>query len=109
MTGRLGAAQLLVTRFVYGTKSASMLFWGLHGLSFPRFLLYDAVGCLLGAGLFVGLGYLVSGSAAALLGRVRRVELWLVGALIVGIVLVALIDRLAKRELHVDEAGSDAG
>ena len=104
---RLGAAQLLVTRFIYGTKSASMLFWGLHGLPFRRFLLYDAAGCLLGAGLFVGLGYLVSGSAAALIGRVRRVELWLLGALVVGIVLVLAIHLLAKRELHVDDAGTE--
>ena len=100
---RLGAAELIASRFVYGTKAASMVFWGLHGMSLPRFLLVDAVGCVLGSLVFTGLGYAVSGSATVLLGRVRRVERWLLGAVMVGAVLVFVIHWTAKKELHVDE------
>ena len=99
---QLGPWQLLAARFVYGTKSASMIFWGLHGLSFRRFLLIDSVGCLLGSLVFTSLGYLLSGSAMALLGHVKRVELWLLGGAIVGVLVVMLIDRTAKHELHID-------
>jgi membrane protein DedA with SNARE-associated domain len=112
---QLGPWELLAARFVYGTKAASMVFWGLHGLSFPRFLLIDALGCAIGATVFTGLGYLVSGSAMVLLGKVRRIQLWLLGALIVGVVIVYIIHRTAKHELHLDEAeekkmvGSDRG
>ena len=42
----------------------------------------------------------VSGSAEVLLGRVRRLELWLLGAVVAGVILVYLIHRLTKRELH---------
>jgi membrane protein DedA with SNARE-associated domain len=100
---QLGPWQLLASRFVYGTKAASMLFWGLHGLTLPRFLLIDAIGCVLGAFVFTGAGYLVSGSATVLLGRVRRVQLWLLGALIAGAVVVYVINRTAKHELHLDQ------
>ena len=100
---RLGAAELIASRFVYGTKAASMVFWGLHGMSLPRFLLVDAIGCGLGSLVFTGLGYAVSGSATVLLGRVRRVERWLLGAVLVGALLVFVIHWTAKRELHVDE------
>jgi membrane protein DedA with SNARE-associated domain len=100
---RLGAAELIASRFVYGTKAASMVFWGLHGMSLPRFLLVDAVGCVLGSLVFTGLGYAVSGSATVLLGRVRRVERWLLGAVMVGAALVFVIHWTAKKELHVDE------
>lgn len=100
---RLGPAELIASRFVYGTKAASMLFWGLHGMSVPRFVLVDAVGCVVGSLVFTGLGYAVSGSATILLGRVRRVELWLLGAVLVGAVLVFVIHWTAKKELHVDE------
>ena len=100
---RLGAAELIASRFVYGTKAASMLFWGLHGMALPRFVLVDAVGCVVGSLVFTGLGYAVSGSATVLLGRVRRVELWLLGAVLVGAVLVFVIHWTAKKELHVDE------
>jgi membrane protein DedA with SNARE-associated domain len=100
---RLGAAELIASRFVYGTKAASMVFWGLHGMSLPRFLLIDAIGCVLGSLVFTGLGYAVSGSATVLLGHVRRVERWLLGAVLVGALLVFVIHLTAKKELHVDE------
>ena len=101
---RLGAAQLIAARFVYGTKAASMVFWGLHGMSVVRFAVVDAIACVIGALVFAGLGYGVSGSATVLLGHVRRVQLWLLGALIVGAVLVVLIHLAAKRELHLEDA-----
>jgi membrane protein DedA with SNARE-associated domain len=104
---RLGAAQLIAARFVYGTKAASMVFWGLHGMPLARFALVDAVACVIGALVFAGLGYGVSGSATALLGHVRRVQLWLLGVLVVGAILVLLIHLAAKRELHLDEETQD--
>jgi membrane protein DedA with SNARE-associated domain len=103
LAARLGPWELLAARFVYGTKAASMVFWGLHDLRWGRFLLIDTVGCLLGSLIFTGLGYLVSGSAAMLLGKVRRVELWLLGVLVVGAVIVFIISRTARHELHLDE------
>jgi membrane protein DedA with SNARE-associated domain len=100
---RLGPAQLLAARFVYGTKAASMLFWGLHELSLVTFLIVDSIGALIGSLVFTGLGYLVSGSATLLLGKVRRIQLWLLGVLIVGVVLVFLIHWTAKKELHIED------
>jgi membrane protein DedA with SNARE-associated domain len=101
---RMGPWELLAARFVYGTKAASMVFWGLHGLTLPRFLLIDALGCVLGSLVFTSLGYLVSGSATALMGHVKRFELWLLGAFLVGIIIVVILDRTAKHELHLDES-----
>lgn len=109
LAGQLGPWQLLAARFVYGTKGASMIFWGLHGLPFRRFLLIDFVGCMLGSLVFTGLGYLLSGSATALVGHVKRVELWLLGAVIVGVVIVFLVDKTAKHELHLDQDGQADG
>jgi membrane protein DedA with SNARE-associated domain len=106
---RLGPAELIAARFVYGTKAASMVFWGLHGMSLLRFVVVDAIGCILGSLVFTGLGYAVSGSATVLLGHVRRVQLWLLGALVVGVILVVVINWTAKRKLHIDDTGGDAG
>jgi membrane protein DedA with SNARE-associated domain len=100
---RLGPAQLLAARFVYGTKAASMLFWGLHELPLVKFLIIDGIGAVMGATVFTGLGYLVSGSATLLLGKVRRVQLWLLGALVVGVILVFIIHWTAKKELHIED------
>jgi membrane protein DedA with SNARE-associated domain len=104
---RFGVWQLLLARFVYGTRNASMVFWGLQGLSFGRFAAVNALGCSLGALVFASLGYLVSGSAEALLGRVRRVELWLLGAIVVGTGIVYIVHRLTRRGLEIDKIARD--
>src|SRR5215203_5794334 len=106
---RLGPWQLVAARFVYGTKAVSMIFWGLHGLSLKRFLLIDTVGCLLGSLVFTSLGYLLSGSATALLGHVRRLHLWLLGAAIIAVIVVFIIDRTAKHELHIEGEDTEPG
>ncbi len=106
---RMGPAELIAARFVYGTKAASMLFWGLHNLALAKFVAIDGIGAVVGAGVFTGLGYLVSGSATLLLGKVRRVQLWLLGALVVGVFLVVIINWTAKKELHIDDSADDAG
>jgi membrane protein DedA with SNARE-associated domain len=103
LAARLGPAQLVAARFVYGTKAASMVFWGLHGLSLPRFALVDGIGCVLGSLVVNGLGYVVCGSEKVLLVRVRRVQLWLLGVLAVGVVLVVIINWAAKKELHIED------
>lgn len=97
VTRRIGVWQIIAARFVYGTKNATMLFWGLHNLPLLRFVLVDAVGCVLGASFFVGLGYLVGDGAEALLGRVKRFEFLLLGALVVGVLVLVVIRVLAQR------------
>lgn len=97
VTRRIGVWQIIAARFVYGTKNATMLFWGLHNLPLLRFVLVDAVGCVLGASFFVGLGYLVGDGAEALLGRVKRFEFLLLGALVVGVLVLVVIHVLAQR------------
>jgi membrane protein DedA with SNARE-associated domain len=104
---RLGPWELLAARFVYGTKAASMVFWGLHGLPVWRFFLIDSIGCVIGSFVFTGIGYLVSGSATVLLGKVRRVQFWLLGAFAVGVIAVYLINRTAKHELRLDEEAAN--
>lgn len=94
---RIGIWQIVAARFVYGTKNATMLFWGLHGLPFHRFVLVDAIGCILGSTFFVGLGYLVGDGAEVLLGRVKRFEFLLLGGLLAGIVVLGVIRILEQR------------
>ncbi|HEU4403552.1 MAG TPA: VTT domain-containing protein [Candidatus Polarisedimenticolia bacterium] len=96
VAARLGPRQIPVARFVYGTRVASMLFWGMRGLPLWRFAAFDLPGCVLWAAVFCGLGYMLSGSAAALIGEVKRVEIWLAGALCVSALFLAALRLLAR-------------
>jgi len=99
LAARLGPWQLLAARVVYGTRNASMLFWGQLHLAWARFLLIDGLGCLLAATGFTLLGYLVGHGTAALTGEVKRIEHWLLVAVIGGAAIVWAISRLARKEL----------
>jgi membrane protein DedA with SNARE-associated domain len=99
LAGKLGPWQLLAARVVYGTRNASMLFWGQLRLAWARFLLVDGLGCLIAGAGFTLLGYLMGHGTSALAGEVKRIEHWLLFAVVGGAVLVWAITRLARREL----------
>jgi len=58
--GRHGAKALLYAKFVPGLNTIAPPLAGVFQLRLPHFLLYDAVGSLLWAGAFIGLGWLFS-------------------------------------------------
>lgn len=100
LADRIGIWQLIAARFIWGTRNASMFFWGQHGLPLHRFLLVDALSCLIGATTFGVMGYLVGQGALALLGHMRRLEHWLLIILLFGIVVTFIIHRLTRRTVH---------
>ncbi len=93
---RVGAWEVTGARFVFGARVASMLFWGMNRLPFGRFVALDFLGCALWSTLFVSTGFVFSGSAAMLIGRMKRAEHWLLVALLVTVGVVVLI-RVAMR------------
>lgn len=76
---RIGPWQILLARFLYGTRIASMVFWGTRRLPFWKFAAIDLVGCFVSATGLAGLGYVLSESAVALRGHVHTVQLGLLG------------------------------
>ncbi len=96
-TGRVGELQIGLARFVYGTRMASMLFWGVRGIPLWRFALIDAAGCALWALVLGGLGFWLSSSAEHLLGHVRRAELWVLAGFAASLALVLAYRAVALR------------
>lgn len=106
VANRVGAWQIVAARFMYGTRVATMLFWGAHRLPVARFVLINGLGCAMW-GLILGLlGYSASTGAAALLGKVKRVELWLLGAIVLFVVVFLIIRWMVNR--HRERMASHA-
>lgn len=99
LASRLGPWQLLAARVVYGTRNMSMVFWGQHELPLIRFLLVDALGCILAAVGFALIGYLVGNGTTALTGEVKRIERFLLIALVAGALVLWGITRLVRLKL----------
>jgi membrane protein DedA with SNARE-associated domain len=96
---RLGVWSIIAARFIYGTRTATMVFWGVQPLAFVKFAVCDLIGCALWASLFASLGYLLSGSAAKLIGEVKRIEAWLLVAVVAIAALLLVIRLLLRRKL----------
>jgi membrane-associated protein len=94
---RSGPWEIVLARFVYGTRFASMFFWGLRGLGWVTFAALDLAGGLLGATILVTLGFTLSQSATAVLGDVERVEKRLLGGAMVAVAMVLGFNAVARR------------
>lgn len=84
---RHGWLSLFLSRYVYGARIATMVYWGSRRLSWSRFIPLDAASCLIWATVFGGVGYLFSSSIEALIGEIRRVE----SRLLIGLVIFAVL------------------
>jgi membrane protein DedA with SNARE-associated domain len=106
---RFGALALVVGRFVAGVRLFAAPMAGGGAISYPRFLLFELIGGLAWAGLFVALGYALGAPARALLER----HGWGVAFAALALLTVAgpaviVLVRLGRRRRH-GPAGAPRG
>ena len=88
---RFGPWEIVAARFIFGARIASIVFWGIRKLSFAKFALIDLISCLLWVSLLISLGRLLSHTATLLIGEARRIEMWLLGALLLSVAAFATL------------------
>ena len=93
----LGPWHILVARFLWGTNLASMALWGIRRLHFVRFAILALLGCAVWASALGVLGFFLSSRAALLVGEVKHVEIWLLGALLVAAFVFAIVRAALHR------------
>jgi membrane protein DedA with SNARE-associated domain len=96
---RFGAGQLFAMRLVYGTRIATLILFGVRGVTFWRFALFDSLSCMAWATLLGLLGFALSKSAAWLVGEVKSVEVAVAGALIVTVLVIVGLRRLCYQRV----------
>jgi membrane protein DedA with SNARE-associated domain len=97
LAARFGPWELLLSRFIYGTRNPSLVFWGTQKLSVWRFAAIELTAFTIWGGALTGLGYFLSDRAQALIGEIGSIERFLLGALGVAILLY-LAGRLLTRQ-----------
>jgi len=102
---------LLFAKFLPGVNTVAPPLAGVVGMSRWRFLLFDALGTLLWAGTFLGLGFAFSGEIEQLAVRLEALRGWAV-ALVVGGVAGYIAYKFVAgqrflRELRIARIGVD--
>ncbi len=100
-----GARSLLVAKFIPGLGIVTPPLAGIFHMRLRRFLLFDALGSLLWAGAFTGLGYVFSGQIELVADRLASLGGWLVvlvvGALAAYIAYKFIVRQHFLRELRI--------
>jgi membrane protein DedA with SNARE-associated domain len=92
---RHGLKFLVVARLVMGLRSAAFLTAGLVRVPFLWFFLVDMVAVLVSVPLTFGVAYAVADSVAVAVARVRELQLWIAGAVL--LIAVAWLIVLLRR------------
>lgn len=108
MLQRLGVWQIPASHVVYGTRVATMIFWGTQRISTAKFALVDGFGCMVLTGLLFTFGFWFSGRALQIIARAKRVELLLLAGVILVFCLTSnLLARYLSRQVPTGERGTE--
>ena len=70
-------------RFMYGFRIIGPILLGMGRVPSWKFMVYNFIGAAIWAPLIAGIGYLFGEVVESVLHDVKRIELWLFGAIIV--------------------------
>jgi LPXTG-motif cell wall-anchored protein len=83
---RYGASAIIITQWIYGLRITCAVIIGMSKIGLVKFLIYQAISCVLWAVAMTFAGFYFGRAIEALLGRVEHIEKYV----LLGIVLVAL-------------------
>lgn len=102
LSARFGIYSVFLVKYIYGLRTASAIFWGFAHMRFGRFGPLTLASCAAWALVLIGAGYSFSGAIEVLIGRVQRIGLVLLIAVLVAsglALLLFLVERyvIARR------------
>ncbi len=97
---------LIATKFVYGTRTASAVYYGMKGMNYKKFILYDSIAVLVWALIMLPAGWMAGNGFARLLNISKGIEkfaAFILVAFLVVYVLNHLIRNIIKKEYEIEE------
>ena len=99
VANRFGAWELLIARFIYGTRNPSSVFWGIHRLPWMKFAGIEVLGLSIWGSILAFIGFHSTAWAIRMIGRVegKHHPYLLGGALALAFVIVAALRYFNRR------------
>ena len=104
LTNTFGGLSLFLSKYVYGLRWASCIFYGVGRMPYLRFLFLSLASCFVWVLVLCGAGYFFSGAVIGVIGDFHRLGKILLVIVIVGIASFYLAERfwLSKAVEDVD-------
>ena len=104
LTTNFGPLSIFLSKYIYGLRWASCIFYGVSKMPYLRFVLLSLASCFTWVLILSGAGYFFSGAVVGILGDFQRLGKVLLVIVIVGVVAFYLIERfwLSKKVEEAD-------
>lgn len=104
LTEKFGALSIFLSKYIYGLRWASCIFYGVARMRYTRFLPLTFGSCFLWVFTLSGAGYFFSGAIINLIGDFHHLGIGLLVIMVVGVVGFYLVERywVSKKVEHVN-------
>jgi membrane-associated protein len=93
LTNKFGPLSIFLSKYIYGLRWASCVFYGVGRMPYLRFLPLSFASCFLWVFMLAGAGFFFSGAVMGLIGDFQRVGKVLLVIVVVGIIGFYLTER----------------
>lgn len=93
LTENFGALSIFLSKYIYGLRTASCVFYGVTHMPYRRFLPLSIASCFVWVFLLSGAGYFFSGAVMNLIGDFHQIGIALLVIVVVGIIGFYLAER----------------
>ncbi len=93
LTTNFGPLSIFLSKYIYGLRWASCIFYGVGKMPYLRFMLLSLASCFTWVLVLAGAGYFFSGAVIGILGDFQRLGKVLLVIVVVGIVGFYLVER----------------
>ena len=93
LTSKFGSLSIFLSKYIYGLRWASCVFYGVGHMPYLRFLLVSLASCFAWVFILSGAGYFFSGAVMGLIGDFQRLGKVLLVIVVVGIAGFYLAER----------------
>ena len=93
LTRNFGTLSIFLSKYIYGLRWASCIFYGVGRMPYLRFLLLSLSSCFVWVLLLSGAGYFFSGAVMGLIGDFERLGKALLVIVVLGIIGFYLVER----------------
>lgn len=93
LTDKFGPLSIFLSKYIYGLRWASCVFYGVGRMRYPRFLLVSFGSCFAWVFILSGAGYFFSSAVMKLIGDFRHIGKILLVIVVAGVAAVYLVKR----------------